>query len=123
MGLDLGVHRKHPRVALAVKGDREYSPRRPSNMARPWVDKEGQKRSTTEVNALTVQFLGGPRGQGGGESGSNAGESSGDPSPSAEDQRVTQRLVEAGEIVGIRVVDHVVVAEGGFYSFQENDKI
>lgn len=48
---------------------------------------------------------------------------SGDPSPSAEDQRVTQRLVEAGEIVGIRVVDHVVVAEGGFYSFQENDKI
>ncbi len=44
---------------------------------RDWEDKEGQKRSTTEVNALTVQFLGGPRGQGGGESGSNAGESSG----------------------------------------------
>jgi single-strand DNA-binding protein len=31
---------------------------------RDWEDKEGQKRSTTEVNAQTVQFLGGPRGQG-----------------------------------------------------------
>ena len=30
---------------------------------RDWEDKEGQKRSTTEVNAQTVQFLGGPRGQ------------------------------------------------------------
>jgi single-strand DNA-binding protein len=31
---------------------------------RDWEDKEGQKRSTTEVNAQTVQFLGGPKGQG-----------------------------------------------------------
>jgi single-strand DNA-binding protein len=31
---------------------------------RDWEDKEGQKRSTTEINAQTVQFLGGPRGQG-----------------------------------------------------------
>ena len=30
---------------------------------REWEDKEGQKRSTTEINAQTVQFLGGPRGQ------------------------------------------------------------
>jgi len=30
---------------------------------RDWEDKEGQKRSTTEINAQTVQFLGGPRGQ------------------------------------------------------------
>ena len=43
---------------------------------RDWEDKEGQKRSTTEVNALTVQFLGGPRGQGAGESSPSAGESS-----------------------------------------------
>jgi len=48
---------------------------------------------------------------------------SGDPAPSAEDLRVTRRLVEAGEIVGIRVVDHVVVAEHGFYSFQENGQL
>jgi len=44
---------------------------------RDWEDKEGQKRSTTEINALTVQFLGGPKGQAGGESDSNAGQSSG----------------------------------------------
>jgi len=30
---------------------------------RDWEDKEGQKRSTTEINAQTVQFLGGPRSQ------------------------------------------------------------
>jgi single-strand DNA-binding protein len=29
---------------------------------REWENKEGQKQRTTEVNALTVQFLGGPRG-------------------------------------------------------------
>ena len=44
---------------------------------------------------------------------------SGDPSPSGEDRRVTKRLRGAGELLGIRVVDHVVVAEGGFFSFQE----
>jgi DNA repair protein RadC len=44
---------------------------------------------------------------------------SGDPSPSGEDRRVTTRLRQAGELLGIRVVDHVVVADGGFFSFQE----
>ena len=44
---------------------------------------------------------------------------SGDPAPSGEDRQVTQRLVEAGKIVGIRVVDHVVVAERGYFSFCE----
>lgn len=44
---------------------------------------------------------------------------SGDPTPSAEDRRVTARLGEAGELVGIRVVDHVIVAEGGYHSFEE----
>ena len=48
---------------------------------------------------------------------------SGDPTPSAEDLSVTHRLVEVGEIVGIRVVDHVVVADRGFYSFQEHDQL
>jgi len=31
---------------------------------REWEDREGNKRSTTEVNANQVQFLGGPRGSG-----------------------------------------------------------
>ena len=34
---------------------------------------------------------------------------SGDTTPSAEDIAVTRRLVEAGKIVGIRVVDHIIV--------------
>ena len=46
---------------------------------------------------------------------------SGDPSPSAEDRRVTRRLVAAGALLGIRVVDHVIVAESGYFSFQEDD--
>ena len=47
---------------------------------REWEDKEGIKRRTTEVNAQTVQFLGGPRGSGGpGGSGGSGG--SGSPEP------------------------------------------
>lgn len=44
---------------------------------------------------------------------------SGDPSPSREDREVTERLADAGRILGIRVVDHVVVAEQGYFSFRE----
>jgi DNA repair protein RadC len=44
---------------------------------------------------------------------------SGDPSPSREDAQVTRRLAHAGEILGVRVVDHVIVAEAGYYSFAE----
>jgi single-strand DNA-binding protein len=57
---------------------------------RDWEDKEGMKRQTTEINATTVQFLGGPRGDGdssggysgptggsGGSGGSSAGGGSG----------------------------------------------
>ncbi|MBM4149061.1 MAG: JAB domain-containing protein [Lentisphaerae bacterium] len=38
---------------------------------------------------------------------------SGDPTPSAEDIRVTRQLVEAGRVVGIRVLDHVVLGGRG----------
>ncbi len=48
---------------------------------------------------------------------------SGDPTPSPEDLEVTRRLVSAGEVIGIRVVDHVVVADRGFHSFQESGEI
>jgi DNA repair protein RadC len=44
---------------------------------------------------------------------------SGDPEPSAEDLEVTRRLVSAGQLVGIPLLDHVVVAEGGFVSIRE----
>jgi len=38
---------------------------------------------------------------------------SGDPSPSAEDLAFTRRLAQAGEIVGIRLVDHLIVGGPG----------
>ncbi|OPY55796.1 MAG: hypothetical protein A4E55_02384 [Pelotomaculum sp. PtaU1.Bin035] len=45
---------------------------------------------------------------------------SGDPSPSSEDKSITKRLSEAGELLGISVLDHVVIGSGGrFTSFKE----
>lgn len=44
---------------------------------------------------------------------------SGDPTPSREDRDITERLMRAGEILGIPVLDHVVVAERGFCSLRE----
>jgi DNA repair protein RadC len=44
---------------------------------------------------------------------------SGDPEPSNEDLAITQRLRDAGELLGIPLVDHVVVADGGWVSLRE----
>ena len=45
---------------------------------------------------------------------------SGDVEPSAEDREATRRLVRAGELLGIPVLDHVIVSEGEKYaSFKE----
>src|SRR5437016_5934853 len=45
---------------------------------------------------------------------------SGDPSPSPEDRAVTERLVQVGELVGIKVLDHIVLGEAGtFRSFAD----
>lgn len=44
---------------------------------------------------------------------------SGDPTPSGEDRTVTRQLAEAGRVVGIPVVDHVVIGDGSFVSFVE----
>lgn len=43
----------------------------------------------------------------------------GDPTPSQEDLEVTRRLCEAGELMGIKILDHIVIGEGTFYSFSE----
>jgi DNA repair protein RadC len=40
---------------------------------------------------------------------------SGDPAPSDDDVLLTQRLVAAGELLGVQVLDHVVVGQGGAY--------
>ncbi|WP_223068264.1 RadC family protein [Paenibacillus caui] len=44
---------------------------------------------------------------------------SGDPAPSPEDIHITKRLCEAGEIVGIDVLDHIIVGDGEFVSLKE----
>ncbi len=44
---------------------------------------------------------------------------SGDPGPSEDDLRITTRLAEAGRILGIDVLDHVVVGDGRFVSLRE----
>jgi len=44
---------------------------------------------------------------------------SGDPTPSSDDLRLTVRLCEAGEIIGIPVVDHVILADTRYYSLKE----
>ena len=44
---------------------------------------------------------------------------SGDPSPSKDDLELTRRLVKAGEILGIEVLDHLVIVEGNFLSLKE----
>lgn len=42
---------------------------------------------------------------------------SGDPTPSREDVELTRRLWEAGKVLGIRMLDHVIVGARGYYSF------
>jgi DNA repair protein RadC len=44
---------------------------------------------------------------------------SGDPAPSLDDKSLTERLVETGELVGIRVLDHVIIGENAFFSFAD----
>lgn len=44
---------------------------------------------------------------------------SGDPTPSPEDISLTARLVQAGEIVGIDVLDHLVIGDGSYVSLKQ----
>lgn len=44
---------------------------------------------------------------------------SGDPEPSGEDLAVTRRLIEAGRILGISVLDHVVIGDVGYVSIRD----
>lgn len=44
---------------------------------------------------------------------------SGDPSPSEEDRTLTARLVEAGELLGIQVLDHLIIGDGQYVSFAD----
>ena len=44
---------------------------------------------------------------------------SGDSTPSREDLEITRRLKEAGDLLGIRVLDHVIVGFGNYYSMAD----
>jgi DNA repair protein RadC len=45
---------------------------------------------------------------------------SGDPQPSGEDVDLTRRMVAAGELVGVRVIDHVVLGDGRYCSLKDS---
>jgi DNA repair protein RadC len=44
---------------------------------------------------------------------------SGDPEPSREDRRLTERLIAAGVLMGIDVLDHIILGDGRYFSFRE----
>jgi len=44
---------------------------------------------------------------------------SGDPQPSREDLEITRRLKEAGDLMGVRVLDHVIIGSEGYVSLAD----
>ena len=44
---------------------------------------------------------------------------SGDTTPSDQDIQLTHRLVEAGELLGIKLLDHLIIGDGSFMSLKE----
>jgi DNA repair protein RadC len=48
---------------------------------------------------------------------------SGDPTPSNEDKAFTHKLVNAGNALGIQLIDHVIIGDNTYFSFQEKGKL
>ena len=48
---------------------------------------------------------------------------SGDPTPSNEDINITSRLVDAGDLIGIKVLDHIIIGDNRYVSFKEKNLI
>ena len=46
----------------------------------------------------------------------------GDPAPSAQDRFLTRKLIEAGELMSIEVVDHMILGSTSYFSFKEETK-
>ncbi len=44
---------------------------------------------------------------------------SGDPGPSSQDTKLTERLVEAGKIMGINILDHIIIGDNKYTSLKE----
>ena len=48
---------------------------------------------------------------------------SGNPSPSHEDELMTKRIKDCGNMMGIELLDHIIVGDNTYYSFKENNSI
>lgn len=48
---------------------------------------------------------------------------SGDPTPSEEDKKVTRKISEAGKIMDINFLDHIIIGNGCYWSFKEHSEI
>ena len=48
---------------------------------------------------------------------------SGDPEPSIDDIEITHRIVKAANICGIDVLDHIVIADKGYFSFKQKNML
>ena len=48
---------------------------------------------------------------------------SGETVPSSEDFAITKQLCDAGKLMGIEVLEHIIIAANGYYSFKENNKL
>lgn len=48
---------------------------------------------------------------------------SGDPSPSLSDRDITRRVYEAGRLVGIELLDHIIIGDQRYYSFKEENSL
>lgn len=47
----------------------------------------------------------------------------GDPDPSMGDREITKQLVEGGKLLGIKILDHIIVGDGKYYSFADKGLI
>lgn len=48
---------------------------------------------------------------------------SGDPSPSPQDLEITSKISEAGKVMGIEVLDHIIIGDGSFVSLKEQGSL
>lgn len=48
---------------------------------------------------------------------------SGDPDPSDDDINLTRRLTDAGRLINIKVLDHIIIGDGRYYSFADNGEL
>ena len=48
---------------------------------------------------------------------------SGDPTPSVEDVALTERMQQAGALMGIEILDHVILADTRYFSFKESGRL